>query len=212
MESGAARDGVHYRRSQGVSVFIGNISRRIHRSALGVAFSGYGRVIDVFIAYKNKKRSHKPTTFAFIRFRNMADAKRAIAEGNGRRLDGFTIRVFMAFTKPPRNYEGLNEVKDKPSRLTPKNRATYPFKFRDLRTYKEALLSSKGHLSNPVWQNEDSFSKVPGRRSTGKNKETSVDGDRTVEVKYVSEYPPVIKEVMADRSIQFRKELAAWIH
>ncbi|GMI98329.1 hypothetical protein HRI_003502200 [Hibiscus trionum] len=210
--SGAARGGVNHRHRQGVSVFIDNISRRIHRSALGVAFSGYGRVTDVFIAYKNKKRSHKPTTFAFIRFRNLADAKRAIAEGNGRRLDGFTIRIFMAYSKPPRNYEDLNQAKVKPSRFESKSRATNPFKLRDLRTYKEALLSYKGHPSNSGWQKGDSFSKVSDRSSAEKNVETCADGDRMVEVKLVSEYPPVIKEAMVDRSIQFRKELASWIH
>ncbi|GMI94885.1 hypothetical protein HRI_003157700 [Hibiscus trionum] len=44
-----------------------NVSKRIYWTIFLDAFSVYGRVIDVFIAYKNLERRNKPTTFAFVR-------------------------------------------------------------------------------------------------------------------------------------------------
>ncbi|KAK8523153.1 hypothetical protein V6N12_047683 [Hibiscus sabdariffa] len=56
------------RRRPGVSIFVDNISRRIHQNTLKEAFQVYGRVVEVFIAYNSLKRLGKPTTFAFVSF------------------------------------------------------------------------------------------------------------------------------------------------
>ncbi|GMI82836.1 hypothetical protein HRI_001952900 [Hibiscus trionum] len=85
------------------------------------------------------------------------------------------------------------------------------FKMRDFRTYKEALMSKKVRLNNQVRRDEDTFSKVLGGLQGGKNKEKNEEVTGKCEVRYVSEYPPVIKKDKIDRTILFRKELAAWI-
>ncbi|KAK9046693.1 hypothetical protein V6N11_052574 [Hibiscus sabdariffa] len=73
----------------GVSIFVNNVSKRIHPAALKESFQSYGKVVDVFIAYNHIKRRCSPTTFAFVRFNRFEDARVAIAKANGRRMDGF---------------------------------------------------------------------------------------------------------------------------
>ncbi|XP_039059541.1 serine/arginine-rich splicing factor SC35-like [Hibiscus syriacus] len=80
------------RKSQDYHVFMDNISKRIHHSTLKEAFSVYGEVIDVFIAYN--KRYGKKTTFALVRYKKLTAANRAIEMGDGRLMDGHFIRVF----------------------------------------------------------------------------------------------------------------------
>ncbi|KAL4308915.1 hypothetical protein GQ457_01G015960 [Hibiscus cannabinus] len=83
------------RRRLGCSVFVNNVSKRIHQATLREAFQSYGVVLDVFISYWNARRKGKPTTFAFVRFKNFVEAKKAVVLGDRRLMDGFKIRVFM---------------------------------------------------------------------------------------------------------------------
>ncbi|GMJ11561.1 hypothetical protein HRI_004825300 [Hibiscus trionum] len=122
-------------RRVGVSIFVDNVSRRIRTATLIEAFSEYGSVVDAYIAYDNPKRRFKPAVFAFIRFRSVFEADRAILKGNGRMLDGFRVRVAMAA-------ERVKEPAGIKARDIPRRREA----FRDSRSFKEALL---GDITNP---------------------------------------------------------------
>ncbi|KAK9004251.1 hypothetical protein V6N11_002057 [Hibiscus sabdariffa] len=80
---------------EGVAVFINFVSKRIHKSGLKEAFVVYGKVLDVYIAYNNPKRVRMNCTFAFVRFSCLEEALRAVNQGNGRLMDGFSIKVFL---------------------------------------------------------------------------------------------------------------------
>ncbi|GMJ04047.1 hypothetical protein HRI_004073900 [Hibiscus trionum] len=123
-ENGSGR--VNQRRRRGVSVFINYVSRRIHHQSLGEAFRIYGSVVDVFIAYNNLKRLGKPTTFAFVRFKDVEGANKAVMEANGRRMDGYRIKV--DFAKPATSGNTMR-----------KNHRSVR-KQRDFRSFKEVLL------------------------------------------------------------------------
>ncbi|KAK8492808.1 hypothetical protein V6N11_034741 [Hibiscus sabdariffa] len=75
------------RRRIGVSVFVDNVSKRIHRLALWEAFQVYGTVVDVYIALRNQKRKYKTSTFAFVRFKSEFEARRAVERGSGKESD-----------------------------------------------------------------------------------------------------------------------------
>ncbi|GMI95276.1 hypothetical protein HRI_003196900 [Hibiscus trionum] len=79
----------------GYAVFVTNVSKRIRPNALREAFSVYGKVLRVFIAYHNQKRSKALSTFAFVNFSDKKEAMKAVSLGNNRRLDGFVIKVFV---------------------------------------------------------------------------------------------------------------------
>ncbi|KAL4346370.1 hypothetical protein GQ457_17G015750 [Hibiscus cannabinus] len=80
---------------KGFSVFVDRVSKKIHVSTLKEAFSLYGNVSDVYIAYNNPRRISMAHTFAFVRFPTLEEAQRAVERGHKRRMDGFFIRVFM---------------------------------------------------------------------------------------------------------------------
>ncbi|XP_039040086.1 polyadenylate-binding protein 4-like [Hibiscus syriacus] len=82
--------------ADGVEVFVDNISKRVHQFALREAFEAYGEVLDVFIAYQNTKRRHSQTTFKFVRYKNLIEANRVVENGNGRKIDGRVVKVFVA--------------------------------------------------------------------------------------------------------------------
>ncbi|KAK8504526.1 hypothetical protein V6N12_017805 [Hibiscus sabdariffa] len=132
-EQGRSRRTAVQRRS-GFTLFVDNISKRIHHSSLGVAFQTYGKVEDVYIAYKNMKRRSKRTTFAFVRFRKAEDAERTVVEANGRFMDGHRIRVFFAREKTFHQTGG----EKKTQRLTYMNVSR-----RDARSYKDVLVGKK---------------------------------------------------------------------
>ncbi|KAL4282967.1 hypothetical protein GQ457_16G007830 [Hibiscus cannabinus] len=118
-------------RHTGFSVFIDNVSKRIHRTTLGEAFEEYGKVLDVFVAYHNIKRRSSATTFAFVRFRLKGEAQNAIVKANGRIMDGFRIRVFDAIQGATKR-----EVADG----TVKRGDVFRDSIKDSRTYKEVLV------------------------------------------------------------------------
>ncbi|KAL4367770.1 hypothetical protein GQ457_05G017650 [Hibiscus cannabinus] len=118
-------------RREGISIFVENVSKRIHHTALKEAFEVYGEVLDVYVAYNNLKRIHRRTTFAFVRFKGMESAWRAISEGNGRVMDGNRIIIFHA--KPTGGgIVGKNQVI---SQIMKRKLME-----RDTRSYKEVLL------------------------------------------------------------------------
>ncbi|GMJ05216.1 hypothetical protein HRI_004190800 [Hibiscus trionum] len=126
----------------GYTVFVDNVSKRIHHSALKEAFGSYGKVVDVFVAYRNRKRRLKPTTFAFIRFNKKVEAIRAMKESSGRLMDGFRVRVVEATTK---------------SAAVPQHTAKEPmgkkcqWALKDSRSFRDVLLGKKvgGNKVNP---------------------------------------------------------------
>ncbi|GMJ04216.1 hypothetical protein HRI_004090800 [Hibiscus trionum] len=130
--SGAWRMG---ERRCGFSVFVDNVSKRIRPSTLTDAFSGYGRVLDTYVAYNNKKREMKSSTFAFIRFSSVIQACKAVEKGHGRIMDGHKIRVFRA--KDSRNGSNVPTNKQRGC-----NSGVRVQSFRDERSFKEALLGA----------------------------------------------------------------------
>ncbi|KAL4383507.1 hypothetical protein GQ457_15G022900 [Hibiscus cannabinus] len=87
----------HARRSnrQGVSVFINYVSKRIQPSTLRKTFQEYGNVIDVYIAYYNPRRIRFESTFTFVRLSTVFEAMNAVELANNRKMDGFSIRVYL---------------------------------------------------------------------------------------------------------------------
>ncbi|KAK9006840.1 hypothetical protein V6N11_019171 [Hibiscus sabdariffa] len=83
------------KRRKGVAVFVNYVSKRIHPLALREAFSEYGKVLDVYIAFNNRKRTGSRSMFAFVRFSNVLEAMAAVEMTNGRLMDGFRIRTFL---------------------------------------------------------------------------------------------------------------------
>ncbi|XVE88157.1 hypothetical protein DITRI_Ditri19aG0045700 [Diplodiscus trichospermus] len=75
------------------SVFVGNLSYRVSKSALKDVFDLYGIVRDVFIGAHRSWRCHKGITFVLVRYRTLAEMQRVIREGNNRHIDGWNIRV-----------------------------------------------------------------------------------------------------------------------
>ncbi|GMJ03208.1 hypothetical protein HRI_003990000 [Hibiscus trionum] len=118
------------RRRLGVSIFVDNVSRRIHPKTLKEAFLEYGSMVDVYMAYRNQRKRNKPTVFAFVRFSKKEEAELAILKGNGRIMDGFKVRIFLAQQKMSENTRVRNHGRVELRRAT----------FRDNRTFKDVLL------------------------------------------------------------------------
>ncbi|XP_039011878.1 polyadenylate-binding protein 5-like [Hibiscus syriacus] len=71
------------------SVFVNNVSKRIHPSSLKEAFMEYGVVSDVFIAFRSRRRLYDKSNFAFVRFKSKQEARVAVRKADGRLMDGF---------------------------------------------------------------------------------------------------------------------------
>ncbi|GMJ13842.1 hypothetical protein HRI_005053400 [Hibiscus trionum] len=124
--------GARINRRLGFSVFVDNISKRIHKETLKESLASAGKISDIYVAYNNPKRILNPTTFAFVRFRSEEEGRRAIQENNGRMMDRFKIRMFVASparTTPrnPKNSKSLGVSKNL-------------YAFKDKRSFKEVLL------------------------------------------------------------------------
>ncbi|KAL4366522.1 hypothetical protein GQ457_05G033590 [Hibiscus cannabinus] len=145
----------HSRERSGYSIFVDNVSKRIHYTSLKEAFQVYGEVLDVYIAYRNRRRRYEKTTFAFIRFRGEEEAKRAIESGSGRLMDGFQIRIHNARS-------GMEHCE---KTFTKAHVERHCFKNRDFRSYKEALLgvgeqksdSTYGEAGNKVQERNNAL-------------------------------------------------------
>ncbi|KAK8592849.1 hypothetical protein V6N12_044942 [Hibiscus sabdariffa] len=133
----ASRKHGNFRRG-GFVVFVNNVSKRIHQSTLKEAFADYGTIIDVYIAYNSRKRVHRGDTFAFFRYETSEEVARAIELGNGRRVDGYTIKCFWGHRKS----DPLLLSRDRPGKpvsSTPRATVDY-FKMTNGRSYREVLL------------------------------------------------------------------------
>ncbi|KAL4386551.1 hypothetical protein GQ457_09G024140 [Hibiscus cannabinus] len=124
---------------RGVSVFINHVSKRIQTATLKEAFEEYGKVLDVYIAYHNPRRAKMRSTFAFVRFSNVWEAMNAVEMANNRKMDGFTIKVFLD--------KNMHLEKKGPDVGSRRNMQQEPRKIhlagcRDERSFKEALLSN----------------------------------------------------------------------
>ncbi|KAK8999104.1 hypothetical protein V6N11_070282 [Hibiscus sabdariffa] len=158
---GSGNNRILQRRRSGFSVFIVNVSKRIHHSTLKEALQVYGEILDTFIAHNNPRRSLKATTFAFVRFKEELGAKRAVLNGSGRLMDGFRIRIFIA--RPSISNRGGRELpKPEGGRQTRAiggmrqgrfNEVKHTFPTRDFRSYKEVLVGGASHLSSDEQRN-----------------------------------------------------------
>ncbi|KAL4313034.1 hypothetical protein GQ457_01G003880 [Hibiscus cannabinus] len=131
-----SRLGKHMR--PGISVFVNFVSKRIHRSTLLEAFSIYGKVIDVYIAYNNPRRTKNSHTFAFIRFSSWEEARKAVELGNNRRIDGFYIKVNLDFKQKDCNSSGSPQVEINKRKPTLISKDAY--NLTTGRSYKEVLV------------------------------------------------------------------------
>ncbi|KAL4348556.1 hypothetical protein GQ457_17G007420 [Hibiscus cannabinus] len=119
----------------GYTVFVENVSKRIHVSALREAFQCYGQVADVYIAYWNRKRIKNPTTFAFVRFKTAEEAKCAARKGDNRKMDGYYIRVSIA------KVNGNGDEENKPV-CQISQKVMWKSALKDNRSFKEALMGT----------------------------------------------------------------------
>ncbi|KAL4319692.1 hypothetical protein GQ457_18G003410 [Hibiscus cannabinus] len=131
----------------GVSIFINHVSKWIKTSTLKEAFQEYGNVLDVYIAYYNRRRWRMNSTFAFVRYSNLWEAMNAVDLANNRRMVGFTIKVFLdrKTSETPKSIitNGKCQIVANP------NRAKIA-RVKDSRTYKEALLNKTRICSKEV--------------------------------------------------------------
>ncbi len=78
-------------------VYIGNLVYSITEDRLKELFTAYGEVTDVFIV--KDRITRRPKGFAFVTFANGEEADKAIAEMNGKDIEGRKITVSEA--RPP---------------------------------------------------------------------------------------------------------------
>ncbi|XVF49150.1 hypothetical protein PTKIN_Ptkin03bG0245300 [Pterospermum kingtungense] len=123
------------------TIFINNLSYRVSRKVLWDLFNIYRRVADVYIKY-SRNRSY---TFAFVRYWLDLESKRAIAEANGRCIDGRRISVnkTMFGWNQRRSYENH---KDKTSSVI-NRKFSGGWKVRDQRPYRSYRDALMKHLS-----------------------------------------------------------------
>ena len=74
------------------TVFVGNLSQKVFKSALWEMFCEYDKVVDVYIPHLSMK-PFRVKTYAFVRYKKKAKMLRAIEHGNNRRVDGWFIKV-----------------------------------------------------------------------------------------------------------------------
>ncbi len=78
-------------------LYVGNIPFRLGADKLKELFSAYGEVSDVFIV--KDRNTGRPRGFAFVTFTDGEAADKAIAEMNGKDVEGRNIVVSEA--RPP---------------------------------------------------------------------------------------------------------------
>jgi RNA recognition motif-containing protein len=81
-------------------LFIGNMSWNTDDDGLKAFFSQVGEVIDAKVI-KDRERN-RSKGFGFVTMASEADADKAIAELNGKELDGRQIKVAKAIPQKPR--------------------------------------------------------------------------------------------------------------
>ncbi len=86
------------------NIFVGNLNFGATESAVRSLFETYGPVERVNLV--TDRDSGQPRGFGFVEMSVNADADRAIAELNGRDLDGRALNVNEARPKPERSFGG----------------------------------------------------------------------------------------------------------
>jgi RNA recognition motif-containing protein len=86
------------------NIFVGNLSFGATEDAVRSLFEAYGTVERVSIV--TDRDTGQPRGFGFVEMTNAAEADRAIAELNGRELDGRAINVNEARPKEDRGGGG----------------------------------------------------------------------------------------------------------
>ncbi|KAK8563439.1 hypothetical protein V6N13_007612 [Hibiscus sabdariffa] len=100
----------------GVSFFVNFVYKMIHLTTLKEAFSMYGIITDICIVYKNPNRFNRRHTFTFVRFKTQEGACVAVARGNNRRMNEYTIKIFLARSQETKI--GASSAVTKPKRHT----------------------------------------------------------------------------------------------
>jgi RNA recognition motif-containing protein len=89
----------------GSRLYVGNMSYTTTEESLRAAFAAGGRKVNE-VAIITDRESGRPKGFAFVQMGSDADAKSAIAELDGKELDGRTLRVNEAQERPARGGGG----------------------------------------------------------------------------------------------------------
>ncbi|KXK10047.1 MAG: RNA-binding protein [Candidatus Dojkabacteria bacterium] len=91
-------------------LFVGNLSWNVDNEMLREAFSAVGTVVEaVVIVDKFKNRSKG---FGFVTMSSAAEAEAAVAELNGKEVDGRPIRVSIAEERKDRGPRNNNRGND----------------------------------------------------------------------------------------------------
>ena len=83
----------------GTRLYVGNMSYSTTEASLRAAFEGSGRAVKE-VAIITDRATGRPKGFAFVQMGSDADAQAAIAELDGKQLDGRTIKVNEAQERP----------------------------------------------------------------------------------------------------------------
>jgi cold-inducible RNA-binding protein len=86
------------------NIFVGNLNFGATEDAVRALFEAYGTVERVSIV--TDRDTGQPRGFGFVEMSANADADRAIAELNGRELDGRALNVNEARPKTERSFGG----------------------------------------------------------------------------------------------------------
>ena|ERR1051326_5510156 len=86
------------------NIFVGNLSYGATEDGVRAMFEQYGAVERVNLV--TDRDTGQPRGFGFVEMTNGAEADRAIAELNGRELDGRSLNVNEARPKPERGFGG----------------------------------------------------------------------------------------------------------
>ncbi|KAK8626189.1 hypothetical protein V6N13_133841 [Hibiscus sabdariffa] len=74
---------------KGADVFVNYVSKRVHPRSLREAFEEYVKVLDVYVAYNNRRRLGMRSTFTFVRFSIQQEVEVAVNNANNREMDVF---------------------------------------------------------------------------------------------------------------------------
>ena len=83
----------------GSKLYVGNLNFTTTEDALKSAFAANGRTVKE-VAIPSDRETGRPRGFAFVTMGSDADAKAAIAELDGKDLDGRSLKVNEAQDKP----------------------------------------------------------------------------------------------------------------
>ncbi|HEX6886100.1 MAG TPA: RNA-binding protein [Planctomycetota bacterium] len=86
----------------GSKLYVGNLNFTTTEDSLRAAFGANGRSVRE-VAIPSDRETGRPRGFAFVTMGSDADAKAAIAELDGKDLDGRALRVNEAQDKPARS-------------------------------------------------------------------------------------------------------------